>query len=223
MSGEFFMSWKNLVCGYKFGLEHHEPFSGEFSGAGLRALTGSNGCGKSTLLKTWLKINKPLSGTIQINSVKPLGYVPQQSSVNSFFPIKVLNFIELGLNRNQETLLNNKILIKELANTWELNLASEYHTLSAGQKTRALVARALALKPDVLFLDEPLANLDKHCQSFLMEELHRYSHAKNMSVIIVDHHLAEYGHWFTDMYEFTRLHNKNLCTIEHKKQKHRCT
>jgi ABC-type Mn2+/Zn2+ transport system ATPase subunit len=222
MSGTFHMSWQRIVSGHSFERVNHDEFSGVLSGPGLRAVVGPNGCGKSTLLKTWLGILKPISGQIIVQTTQPLGYVPQQSSVNPLFHISIENFIRLGAERSKRNAFETNVLIKSLADVWELNLNTSFHSLSAGQKTRALVARALALEPDILFLDEPLANLDKHCQTFLMEELHKYSHQRNMSVVIVDHHLAGYERWFSETYEFKYKHNSSICEIESRKQVHKC-
>ncbi len=133
------------------------------------ALIGVSGSGKSTLLRLLSGIEKPTTGTVRVNGTnineraykERVGFVFQD---HNLFP-------HLTLERNitlilEETRNIPKSEAKNIArqNLEALQLADQMHKLpkhvSGGQAQRASIARALALNPEVIFLDEPTASLD---------------------------------------------------------------
>lgn len=217
------LKWQDLVCGYAGAEALHVKFSGDLREPGIYAVVGPNGCGKSTLLKTWLGLVSPLSGQVMINGIKveprhrlPPGvsYVPQTHHVNRYFHISVSDFVKQGCLHIDDTEARDA-KVNELLKKWDLihSASKSFHELSVGQKTRALVARAFALSPSLVFLDEPLASLDVHCQHFLMNALSDLV-AEGMKVVMVEHHLRPFKDHLKACIVFDRGHVGADCHVE---------
>ena len=211
------LHWRDLVCGYQAPLTL--PFSGTLPEKGIYSLEGPNGSGKSTLLRTLLGLVPPLEGTITSSAKSwgpgqtpahpgggDIGFVPQFSQVNPHMPIAVAAFVAQGLGRGERT------SVQDALDQWELPPEALFHTLSGGQKTRALVARALVRKPRALFLDEPLASLDACCRDNLMNTLHGLVHRDTL-VLLIDHHLEPYGRFLEGRFLMEHSHNRDACQV----------
>ncbi len=160
------------------------------------AVIGPNGGGKTTLLKVILGLLTPWEGTASVFGESPeknhpaIGYVPQLIPEDSF-PITVMDVVLMGRLRNAGLLRRFSRGDRETA---EMNLArlnvedlagDDMNSLSGGQKQRVLIARALAGKPQILLLDEPVASVDHDTQiSFfnLLAELN-----STITIVLVTH------------------------------------
>jgi zinc transport system ATP-binding protein len=172
-----------------------EVEQGEYLG-----LLGPNGGGKSTLLRTILGLVPVSSGTVRVFGDKPsksrahVGYVPQLNSIDRRFPITVFEVVLTGRmkkgisqffrysreDREIAEALLEKVGLRELK-------ARRISELSGGQFQKMLIARALAVKPSLLLLDEPTASVDAASRDqiySLIEELSR-----TMTIILVTHDL----------------------------------
>lgn len=162
------------------------------------AITGPNGGGKTTLLRTMLKLLKPTSGKVTYFSnghpVRHLriGYLPQKSKIDTKFPITVEQTVKSGqitglLGHRYKDADRKFAEIVELCGIGGY-LDRNVGDLSGGQLQRTLLARALATKPEILVLDEPLSYVDKKFELqiySIMEEL-----AKKITVVLVSHEMS---------------------------------
>lgn len=124
--------------------------------AEIVTVVGPNGSGKSSFLKALMGSLKPQRGTIWRKPGLRVGYVPQTLHLDPNMPLNVGRFLSLlqPLDRESRDRLLTRVGIPGLA---EKPMSS----LSGGQKQRALLAQAIAGRPEVLVLDEPTQGLDQ--------------------------------------------------------------
>jgi manganese/iron transport system ATP-binding protein len=167
----------------------------------LVGLIGPNGAGKTTLLRTALGLLRPASGRVSVEGHQvrpgrvPIGYVPQRHEFAWDFPISVENVVmtgrtgRLGLFRRpgvDDWRAVDDALERVRMSDLRTRPAGE---LSGGQRQRMLVARALALQPAVLLLDEPFTGLDMPTQE-LLSELFVSLAREDRAVLMTTHDLA---------------------------------
>lgn len=167
--------------------------SGQFA-----AILGPSGCGKTTLLRSIAGLITPASGTIrfgkQLVSVSSLvlpphkrniGYVPQEGGL---FPhLSVFENVAFSLGKLAKT--EKSSIVEEMLNLvglggFETRLPQQ---LSGGQQTRVALARALAMKPAMVLLDEPFAALDQALQAEISEEVAALLKRTKTTTIMVTH------------------------------------
>ena len=167
----------------------------------LVGLLGPNGAGKTTLLRSILHLIPTVSGSIAIggdtskNARKHIGYVPQRQQFAWDFPISVLDTVVLGrvktigwFRRPGER--DYLAAIEALDRTDMTKFRDRpVGDLSGGQRQRVLVARALALQPTVLLLDEPFTGLDMPTQE-LLSELFATLASEGETLIMSTHDIA---------------------------------
>lgn len=162
-------------------------------------IVGPNGGGKTTLLNLILGLLHPDEGQIKIFGKKPedarlnIGYVPQYAHYDPLFPVTVFDVVLMGRlgssffgpyqKADKEAALSalEKMELTDVQN----HLFSE---ISGGQRQRALIARALTCKAEILILDEPTANIDVHVEANLFEILHNLN--KHMTILLVTHDIG---------------------------------
>ncbi len=200
----------NLMVGHKNPCTH--PISFTIQKPGMYALIGPNGSGKSTFLKTLVGLIQPISGNFEISADRKLSYVPQAHAVNQYFHLSMYNFIVQGYGPKFKETEEIQETVKKFAEIWQLSdqMSKCFHELSGGQKTRAMIIRALISQPNLLFLDEPLASLDSCCQEQLMNALADLIKTQNACVIIADHHLEKFQHLITGHVMFEKRHDDAL-------------
>jgi len=162
------------------------------------AMVGPNGSGKTTVLKLLLGLETPSCGSIEIFGAA--AYVSQHMPADNLFPITVRDIVRMGLLKPLKNYSHkdsqNDAVNEALEKTGIIDLASRhYRSLSGGQKRRALVARALAAKPQLLVLDEPTANMDAESEALLYEALGAY---KGDTTILIVTHDTEFVTFLTD-------------------------
>ncbi len=160
-------------------------------------ILGPNGGGKTTLLKLILGLVKPYSGTITLFGGEPIanrhrvGYVPQLFNFDFEFPITVREVVLMGIigkrrfrrgYNKAEIEISNKVLNKVGMNSSAETLIGD---LSGGQRQRIFIARALATEPQLLLLDEPVANIDQQWQHSIYELLNELN--KEIAIVVVTH------------------------------------
>jgi zinc transport system ATP-binding protein len=161
-------------------------------------VVGPNGGGKTTLLLLMLGLLHPDTGTILIKGKKPdqvqksIGYVPQYTHFDLDFPVNVFDVVLMGrLNKpfGFYSPADKKAARLALENVGLSELAQRpFSDLSGGQRQRVLIARALAGNPEMLFLDEPTANVDPVIGEHLFELLKKLN--RQLTIILVTHDMG---------------------------------
>ena len=167
-------------------------------------IVGPNGAGKTTLLKGILGLLKPIGGTIKTASEGlRIGYVPQRDSVDSLFPLTVMDIVLMGRYTSlgmfqRPTKADKEAALKAMEHVDIVNLSDRaYPNLSGGQKQRALIARALVGKPNLLILDEPTNGMDLVSERAIMELVRHLHETDKITVLMVSHLLntvVNYAH-----------------------------
>jgi ABC-type nitrate/sulfonate/bicarbonate transport system ATPase subunit len=161
----------------------------------LLCLLGPSGCGKSTLLNVMGGFLAPTGGEVRIDGEPVRGPHPRRIFVfqeRGVFPwLTVAANIGFGLGRLREgerrERIEHYVRLVGLA-----GFESAYpHELSGGMKQRVEVARALAMNPDVLYLDEPFGALDSITRLTMRAELLRIWEAEKKTIVFVTHDIEE--------------------------------
>ena len=170
----------------------------------LVALLGPSGCGKTTLLRIIAGLETPDDGSIVFHGEDVSGHDVRDRNVGFVFQhyalfrhMTVFDNVAFGLRmkpKNQRP-SESQIAVKvhELLNMVQLDWLSDRYPeqLSGGQRQRIALARALAVEPKVLLLDEPFGALDAQMRLTLQTELLRLCRKLNKTVLFVTHDVDE--------------------------------
>ena len=144
-------------------------------------LIGPNGSGKTTTAKMILNIMNADEGMVSGNADK-MAYVPQKINIDWTMPLRVIDFMKItsSLNNTQ---------IKESLNMTGVDklLYNQIHSLSGGEFQRVLIARAIAKKPDLLVLDEPVQGVDFNGEIALYNLIKEISVNLNCGILLISH------------------------------------
>ena len=160
---------------------------------------GPSGCGKTTLLRVIADLEQPTDGKISVNGVSPTearlarayGYVFQAASLypwrtiarNVALPLEIMGLSKV---ERQQRVERNLALVNlsgfEKKFPWQL---------SGGMQQRASIARALAVEPDLMLMDEPFGALDEIVRDHLNEQLLQLWAKTNKTVVFVTHSIPE--------------------------------
>ncbi len=169
------------------------------SGA-LMALLGPSGSGKSTLLRVIAGLEKPDAGEVFISGREATQLPPQQRGVGFVFqhyaPFKhmtVADNVAFGLTVRRRPKQEIRDRVHELLELVQLEgLGKRYPAqLSGGQRQRMALARALAVEPEVLLLDEPFGALDARVRQELRDWLRRLHDEVHVTTVFVTHDQEE--------------------------------
>ena len=153
------------------------------------SIIGPSGCGKSTILSILAGVETKSSG--EINNSFSFGYMLQNDLL--FDWLNIYENCIIGLKIKKQFTPENIKYVNELLEKY--NLASFKNVfpnqLSGGMKQRAALIRTLALKPDVLLLDEPFSQLDSQTRIDVSNDVYNIIKNENKSVILVTHDIEE--------------------------------
>ncbi len=176
----------------------------------LLAVIGPNGAGKSTLLKTIAGLLTPFAGSVEVlggpprREAKRIAYVPQAELVDWAFPVTVGDVVMMGrvplIGIGRSPGAADRTAVREALDTVGMSdaLDRQIGQLSGGQRRRVFLARALAARPDLYLLDEPVTGVDVTTQEDLMAILEAESRA-GRTVIATTHDLASAAHHFHEV------------------------
>jgi osmoprotectant transport system ATP-binding protein len=202
--------WVNVVIEFRSvsktfpdGTTAVDEFSLVIPSRKTTVFVGSSGCGKTTLLRMINRMVDPSSGTIEIDGVnvlerdpvelrRSIGYVMQSGGLLPHFTVQdniatvpVLQGVKKKEARKQAHKLMTTVGL-------DVALATRYPSqLSGGQQQRVGVARALAVDPNILLMDEPFGAVDPIVRSELQQETIRLQRSLDKTVVFVTHDIDE--------------------------------
>ena len=167
-------------------------YKGEFV-----SLVGPSGCGKSTLLSIISGLLKPSKGKVFINGEEvtktsdKVGYMLQKDYLFDWRTI--YQNVLLGLEIRNKLTIENKEYVLELLKTYCLyDFKDKYPSqLSGGMRQRAALIRTLAVKPEILLLDEAFSALDYQTRLAVTEDIYSIIKSEGKTAIMVTHDIAE--------------------------------
>ncbi|MHA1617447.1 MAG: metal ABC transporter ATP-binding protein [Candidatus Njordarchaeales archaeon] len=192
----------NLTTGYD-STAAIEDVTFEMPHPSMMVIIGPNGAGKTTLLKTIIGLLKPWRGEVFVFGInvyenlpkvrRLIGYVPQRERLSETVPLRVRDIVLMGrMIRKGPLSIPTKEDIRAAKEALEKTLVprefwdKKFSELSGGLQQKVLIARALAIDPKILLLDEPFSAVDAPSQreiTELLAELRR----KGVSSLIVTH------------------------------------
>jgi NitT/TauT family transport system ATP-binding protein len=160
------------------------------------AIVGPSGCGKSTLLSIIGGLIEPTAGSVRVgglsrDALNPLTFVFQDFALLPWR--SVAGNVRLPLEHRDLARAEMQALVADaLQRTGLTDFADAYpKQLSGGMRQRVGIARALAVKPSILLMDEPLSALDGQTREILMEDLSDLLALTHLSALYVTHNLDE--------------------------------
>ena len=146
-------------------------------------LIGPNGSGKSTTAKIALGIHKNIMGDVK-KFTNRIGYVPQKISIDWTLPIRVIDFMFLTKDLNNEQ-ISDALNLTGVEHLKQKSLSN----LSGGEFQRVLIARAIAKKPELLVLDEPVQGVDFKGEVAIYELIKKISEDLSCGILLISHDL----------------------------------
>lgn len=170
-----------------------------FEAKQLTCLLGSSGCGKTTILRLIAGLEITQAGEIFIDNKSATAneqiiISPQKRNIGFIFQdlalwphFTVYKNIAFGLNERKEK--NVKDTVFKMLDFFELHEQAEKfpHQLSGGQKQLVAISRSLVLKPKILLMDEPLANLDVKIKRKTLELIKKLNQRFDLTLVYVTH------------------------------------
>jgi len=168
---------------------------GQFAG-----LIGSNGAGKTTLLRVILGLTTPMAGEVRIGGRSrarrgAVGYVPQKILLDPDMPLRARDLVGLGLDGQRYGIPLPSRSRRERVDEMLRAVGAEKFAdarvgnLSGGEQQRVLIAHALISRPQLLLLDEPLANLDIRSEQEVVTLLSRIAKEQQVAVLLSAHEM----------------------------------
>jgi zinc/manganese transport system ATP-binding protein len=169
---------------------------GQFTG-----LIGPNGAGKTTLLRVILGLQRPTAGSVAVlgrprsRRNPSIGYVPQKVLLDPDMPMRARDIVALGLDGNRFGIpLSSRArreAVREMLHAVDAERFADARVgnLSGGEQQRVLIAHALISRPQLLLLDEPLANLDIGSVQEIISLLARIAATQQVAVLLSAHEM----------------------------------
>jgi ABC-type Mn2+/Zn2+ transport system ATPase subunit len=161
---------------------------------GFTALVGPNGAGKTTFLRALLRRLTPRAGSVTLDGSKRLSYVPQLDAMNMHWPLTVGEAVSLALQARRpfgRLGAGEREAVAQALTLAGLDGVADrpLRAVSGGQRQRAVLAQALAQRPDALLLDEPTKGLDVAAEGQFLDLLKRLKDERGLTILFVTHAL----------------------------------
>lgn len=154
-------------------------------------IVGPNGSGKSTLLRTALGLSRPLGGRVVRSAAWRAGHVPQRDALGPLLRFCALHVVEMFARVAAPSAAAAQEASREALRAVGMADAAhrDFQDLSGGQRQRVLLARALAVRPTVLVLDEPTSGMDVRAEAEMLALVRRIRRERGLAVLLVTHSL----------------------------------
>ena len=154
-------------------------------------IVGASGCGKSTLLNILTHLEKPTSGSIIENKELVIGYMMQTDALLPW--LTVYENCILGLKLKKMNSKENIDYVNNLLTKFGLiEFKNEYpNNLSGGMRQRVALIRTLAIKPNILLLDEPFSKLDIDSRITISDDVYKIIKDLKITTILISHDISE--------------------------------
>ena len=146
-------------------------------------LIGPNGSGKTTTGKLILDILQPDEGNVNL-STKKISYVPQKINIDWAIPLRVIDFMNITSKLDKSEIIQSL----ELTGVDDL-IYKNLLNLSGGEFQRVMIARAIAKKPELLILDEPVQGVDFNGEIKLYNLIKEISDKLKCGILLISHDL----------------------------------
>ncbi|MCI8347252.1 MAG: ABC transporter ATP-binding protein [Bacilli bacterium] len=155
------------------------------------SIVGPSGCGKSTILSILSMLEKKSGGMFNFSENFTVGYMLQQDSL--FFWRTILDNCLIGLEVTGKLNKESKQYVLNLLKTYGLYEFKDKYpsSLSGGMRQRVALIRTLAIKPDILLLDEPMSALDYQSRLAISDDIYKIIKNEGKTAIMVTHDIAE--------------------------------
>jgi NitT/TauT family transport system ATP-binding protein len=161
------------------------------------SVIGPSGCGKSTLLRIVDGLMQPDAGRILVDGAEVHGPGPDRAVVFQYFGLypwrSVLRNVEFGLElKGVLAHERRRVALENIAKVGLRGFENHYpHELSGGMRQRVGFARALALDPDIILMDEPFSAVDEQTRELLQEQLLDLWGASKKTILFITHSIDE--------------------------------
>ncbi|MBE9016041.1 sulfate ABC transporter ATP-binding protein [Chroococcidiopsis sp. CCALA 051] len=171
----------------------------EISANTFVSIIGPSGCGKSTLLNIIAGLTPPTSGVVMLNGTEIHHPGPDRGVVFQNYSLMPWMTVAENIRFAIETVYpkmsrdRQKQIVREYIDLVGLRGAEQKHPheLSGGMKQRVGIARALAINPQILLMDEPFGALDALTRGFLQDEIARIWEQQHKTAILITHSIEE--------------------------------
>jgi zinc transport system ATP-binding protein len=199
------ISLKSVFAGYD-GRHVVENIDLEVAKGDYLGVIGPNGGGKTTVLRLIAGVMKPSHGEVRVFGVDPytfksqdrrrIGYVRQETNIDTSFPVSVLDTVLMGLYAligpaKPIGRVHVEMAMEALKKTGMDAFAhSHIGALSGGQKQRVFISRGIVNNPELLILDEPTTGIDAKNQNAFYKMLLDLKKEMNLTIIMVSHDIS---------------------------------
>lgn len=155
------------------------------------SIVGPSGCGKSTLLNILTQLESPSKGNIQTFKPLVIGYMMQNDAILSWATVR--DNALLGLKLKKMLNEDNIKYVDNLLKKYDLYEFKDNYpdSLSGGMRQRLALIRTLAIKPNILLLDEPFSKLDIDSRITISDDVYNIIKELSITTILISHDIAE--------------------------------